>query len=327
MNIAVIGGAGYIGSHAVKLLIERGHNVTAIDNLTMGHRAAVHPKARLVVMDCAHAAALAAVFQANKIEAVMHFAALSQVGESVREPARYYRNNVANTQNLLDAMLQHGVKRFIFSSTAAIFGEPETPLIDEQHPQRPINPYGRGKRMVEGMLGDYDRAYGLRSVSLRYFNAAGADPQGELGERHDPESHLIPLVLQAASSRRAQIAIYGDDYPTPDGTCIRDYIHVWDLCSAHLLALEHLLADGRSNAFNLGNGKGFSVQEVIDSARKVTGQPIPEIIQERRHGDPAVLVADSQKAQRELRWQPQFQDLGTIVGHAWEWERKMGRSW
>ena len=221
--------------------------------------------------------------------------------------------------------LRHGVKRFIFSSTAAIFGEPETPAIDEQHPQRPINPYGRSKRMMEEMLGDYDSAYGLRSVCLRYFNAAGADPEGELGERHDPESHLIPLVLQAASGRRDHIAIYGNDYPTPDGTCVRDYIHVWDLCSAHLLALEHLLADGESDAFNLGNGKGFSVQEVIDTARRVTGQRVPEIVEERRAGDPAVLVADSQKARQILGWEPRFEGLWTIIAHAWEWEK--GEMW
>ena len=325
-SILVVGGAGYIGSHMAKMLVQSGHEVIVLDNLSTGFRDAVR-YGRLIEGDLADETLVDQIFAENSIAAVMHFAALSQVGESVREPARYYRNNVANTQNLLDAMLRHGVKRFIFSSTAAIFGEPETPAIDEQHPQRPINPYGRSKRMVEEMLGDYDSAYGLRSVCLRYFNAAGADPEGEMGERHDPESHLIPLVLQAASGRRDHIAIYGNDYPTPDGTCVRDYIHVWDLCSAHLLALEHLLADGDSDAFNLGNGKGFSVQEVIDTARRVTGQPIQEIIQERRPGDPAVLVADSRKARRELGWEPRFEDLGTIVEHAWKWERKKGRSW
>ncbi|MHB8367210.1 MAG: UDP-glucose 4-epimerase GalE [Acidithiobacillus sp.] len=325
-SILVVGGAGYIGSHMAKMLVQSGHEVIVLDNLSTGFRDAVR-YGRLIEGDLADETLVDQIFAENSIAAVMHFAALSQVGESVREPARYYRNNVANTQNLLDAMLRHGVKRFIFSSTAAIFGEPETPAIDEQHPQRPINPYGRSKRMVEEMLGDYDSAYGLRSVCLRYFNAAGADLEGELGERHDPESHLIPLVLQAASGRRDHIAIYGNDYPTPDGTCVRDYIHVWDLCSAHLLALEHLLADGESDAFNLGNGKGFSVQEVIDTARRVTGQPIREIIQERRVGDPAVLVADSQKARQILGWEPRFEGLGTIIAHAWEWERKKGRSW
>ncbi|WP_414041106.1 UDP-glucose 4-epimerase GalE [Acidithiobacillus sp. M4-SHS-6] len=325
-SILVVGGAGYIGSHMAKMLVQNGHEVIVIDNLSTGFRDAAR-YGRLMEGDLADQTLLDRIFTENSIAAVMHFAALSQVGESMREPARYYRNNVANTQNLLNAMLRHRVNHFIFSSTAAIFGEPDTPLIDEQHPQRPINPYGRGKRMVEEMLGDYDRGYGLRSVCLRYFNAAGADPEGELGERHDPESHLIPLVLQAASDRRDHIAVYGDDYPTPDGTCIRDYVHVWDLCSAHLLALEHLLADGDSNAFNLGNGTGFSVQEVIDAARRVTGRPIRARTQERRPGDPAVLVANSEKARQILGWQPGFEGLETIIGHAWEWERKKGRSW
>ena len=324
--VLVVGGAGYIGSHMVKMLVQSGHEVIVLDNLSTGFRDAVH-YGRLIEGDLADQALLDRIFAENSIAAVMHFAALSQVGESMHEPARYYRNNVANTQNLLDAMLRHGVRRFIFSSTAAIFGEPEASLINEQHPQRPINPYGRGKRMVEEMLGDYDRAYGLRSVCLRYFNAAGSDPEGELGERHDPESHLIPLVLQTASGRRDHIAVYGNDYPTPDGTCIRDYIHVWDLCSAHLLALEHLLADGGSDIFNLGNGTGFSVQAVIDTARRVTGKAIPTVVQERRAGDPAVLVADSAKARETLGWAPRFDGIDTIIAHAWEWESKKGASW
>ncbi len=325
-SVLVVGGAGYIGSHMCKMLVQHGYDVIVLDNLSTGFRDAVR-YGHLIEGDLADRILLDQVFTENSITAVLHFAALSQVGESMREPARYYRNNFVNTQNLLDAMLRHGVKTFIFSSTAAIFGEPEAPLIDEQHIRRPINPYGRSKRMVEEMLGDYDYAYGLRSVCLRYFNAAGADPEGELGERHDPESHLIPLVLQAASGRRDHIAVYGNDYPTPDGTCIRDYIHVWDLCSAHLLALEHLLTDGGSDAFNLGNGTGFSVRDVIDTARRVTGRSIPELIRERRAGDPAVLVADSQKARRELGWQPSFEGLDTIVAHAWEWERKHGTIW
>ena len=322
-SILVVGGAGYIGSHMAKMLVQSGHEVIVMDNLSTGFRDTVR-YGRLIEGDLADQALLDRIFAENSIAAVMHFATLSQVGESMREPARYYRNNVANTLNLLDAMLRHQVNRFIFSSTAAIYGEPESTLIDEQHSQRPINSYGRSKWMVEEMLADYDSAYGLRFVCLRYFNSAGADPEGELGERHDPESHLIPLVLQAASGRRENIAIYGNDYPTPDGTCIRDYIHVWDLCSAHLLALEHLLADGGSDAFNLGNGTGFSVQEVIDTARRVTGQSIPEIVQERRAGDPAVLVANSQKALRELGWEPCFEDLATIIAHAGKWERKKG---
>ena len=322
----VVGGAGYIGSHMAKMLAQSGHEVIILDNLSTGFRDAAR-HGRLIEGDLADQALLDRIFAEDDIAAVLHFAALSQVGESMREPARYYRNNVANTQNLLDAMLRHGVRRFIFSSTAAIFGDPEAPLIDEQHPQRPINPYGRSKRMVEEMLVDYDSAYSLRSVCLRYFNAAGADPEGELGERHYPESHLIPLVLQAASGRRDRIAIYGNDYSTPDGTCIRDYIHVWDLCSVHLLALEHLLADGESDAFNLGNGTGFSVQEVIDTARQVTGKTIPSLVQKRRPGDPAVLVTDSAKARTTLGWAPRFDTLDTIIAHAWEWESKKGAAW
>lgn len=323
-SILVVGGAGYIGSHMAKMLVWSGHSVIVLDNLCTGFQDAVH-YGRLVEGDLADSTLLDQIFTENDVAAVLHFAALSQVGESMREPARYYRNNVASTQNLLDAMLRHGVKRFIFSSTAAKFGEPETPLIDEQHPKRPINPYGRSKRMVEEMLADYDQAYGLRSVCLRYFNAAGADPEGELGERHDPESHLIPLVLQTASDRLDHIAVFGNDYPTPDGTCIRDYIHVWDLCSAHLLALEYLLADGESDAFNLGNGTGFSVQEVIDTARRVTGREIPVQIQNHRPGDPAILVADSQKAQRELGWEPRFAALDQLIAHAWGGRRSVVR--
>ncbi|MBU2833741.1 MULTISPECIES: UDP-glucose 4-epimerase GalE [Acidithiobacillus] len=324
--ILVVGGAGYIGSHMAKMLVQSGHEVLILDNLSTGFREAAR-YGRLLEGDLADTALLERIFGETPVAAVMHFAALSQVGESIREPARYYRNNVANTQNLLETMLRHNVRRFIFSSTAALFGEPEYTPIDEQHPQRPINPYGRSKRMVEEMLADHDSAYGLRFVSLRYFNAAGADPEGELGERHDPESHLIPLVLQAASSRQAQIAIYGDDYPTPDGTCIRDYVHVWDLCSAHLLALEHLLADRESNTFNLGNGQGFSVQEVIDTARRVTGRGIPADVQPRRPGDPAVLVADSQKARDTLNWKPRFADLTAMMEHAWSWEQQKGTAW
>ena len=319
-SVLVVGGAGYIGSHMAKMLVLSGYEVLVLDNLSTGFRDAVR-YGHLIEGDLADQTLLNWVFTNNDIDAVLHFAALSQVGESMREQSHYYRNNVSNTQNLLDAMLQHGVKHFIFSSTAAIFGEPRASLINEQHQQRPINPYGRSKRMVEEMLLDYGTAYGLRSVSLRYFNAAGADPDGELGERHNPESHLIPLVLQAALGYRDRIAIYGNDYPTPDGTCVRDYIHVWDLCSAHLLALDHLLAGGQSDAFNLGNGIGFSVREVIDSARRVTGRNIPMNVQDRRPGDPAMLVADSQKARRDLGWEPRYAALDQIITHAWAWEQ------
>ena len=321
-SVLVVGGAGYIGSHMAKMLVQGGHEVLILDNLSTGFCDAVR-YGRFIEGDLADQPLLDQVFRENDIVAVLHFAALSQVAESMREPARYYRNNVALTQNLLDTMLRHDVRRFIFSSTAAIFGEPETSVIDEKHPQRPINPYGRSKRIVEEILGDYNNAYGLRSVCLRYFNAAGADPEGELGERHDPESHLIPLVLQVASGRRDHIDIYGDDYPTPDGTCIRDYIHVWDLCSAHLLALEHLLSGGGSDVFNLGNGKGFSVREVKDTVQCVTGRPISAKINERRPGDSSILVANSDKSRRELGWTPRFNALEIIIEHAWHWELNM----
>ena len=325
-TLLVVGGAGYIGSHMVKMLAQAGYGVVVLDNLCTGFADAAR-YGTLVVGDLADPVALKALFTAHEFAAVLHFAALSQVGESVQAPDRYYRNNVANTLNLLDTMGRHQVQRFIFSSTAAIFGEPESATITEAHPQRPINPYGRSKRMVEEILADYGHSFGLRSVALRYFNAAGADPEGELGERHDPESHLIPLILQAASGRRSHIAVFGTDYPTRDGTCIRDYIHVWDLCQAHLLALQHLLADGESLALNLGNGLGFSVQEVIDGAGRVTGRKIPVRQEARRAGDPATLVADSAQARERLGWQPEYADLDTILAHAWAWEQQKGKRW
>lgn len=321
MKILVVGGAGYIGSHMVKYLSRRGHAVTVLDDLSTGHRDAVIG-AELVVGNLADRALLDQLLSQGGFDGVMHFAASSLVGESVADPAKYYRNNVAGTQNLLDAMREHGPQCFIFSSTAAIFGNPVSELIDEEHPKAPINPYGRSKLMVEQMLADYDAAYGLRSSCLRYFNAAGADPEGELGERHDPETHLIPLVLQAASGRRSHISIFGDDYDTPDGTCIRDYIHVEDLCEAHMLALQRLLDGGASRAYNLGNGNGFSVAQVIEAARAVTGQPIPAEKAPRRPGDPPRLVAASARAHEELGWTPRFDALETIIEHAWAVERK-----
>lgn len=322
MKILVVGGAGYIGSHMVKLLLRAGHAVVTLDNLATGFRDAV-VGGEFVQCDLADHAGLDAVFQRHAFDGVMHFASFIQVGESVAKPDTYYRNNFCNTLNLLDAMLAYGVKRFIFSSTAAIFGEPEYVPIDEAHPARPINPYGISKWMVEQALADYERAFGLRAVCLRYFNAAGADPEGELGERHDPETHLVPLVLQAASGRRSEIAVFGRDYDTPDGTCIRDYVHIMDLCQAHLLALDALAAGGQSDAFNLGNGNGFSVQEVIESARRVTGQEIAVRDDSRRAGDPARLVANSDRAKRILGWKPEFADLDVIVSHAWAWEQKL----
>jgi UDP-glucose 4-epimerase len=322
LNILVVGGAGYIGSHMVKMLAQRGNGVVTLDNLSTGYRDAVIG-GTLVEADLADAQALDRLFAAQRFDAVMHFASFIQVGESVREPARYYRNNFSNTLNLLEAMVAHRVGRFVFSSTAAIFGEPDYVPIDEAHPKRPINPYGLTKLMVEQALADFDRAYGLKSVCLRYFNAAGADPDGELGERHDPETHLVPLLLQVASGRREAIQVFGRDYDTPDGTCIRDYIHIVDLCEAHLLAIDYLARGNPSAQFNLGNGSGFSVQEVLDTVQRVTGRPVRAVDAPRREGDPARLVADARRARQVLGWTPRYADLDTIVAHAWAWERKV----
>lgn len=320
LKILVVGGAGYIGSHMVKMLGRYGCQVTTLDNLSAGHRDAV-VCGDFVQGDIADRPLLDNLL-ARGFDGVMHFASFIQVGESVQHPDKYYQNNVVNTLNLLDAMLAVGVKRFIFSSTAATFGEPQYSPIDEAHPQKPINPYGRTKWMVEQALADYDLAYGLKSVCLRYFNAAGADPEGQLGERHDPETHLIPLVLQAASGRRASISVFGRDYDTPDGTCIRDYIHIQDLCKAHWLALQSLISGGASQAYNLGNGNGFSVQEVIDVAEQVTGRKITVVDAPRRSGDPARLVADATLARTRLGWAPEFADLATLIEHAWRWETR-----
>jgi len=321
MKILIVGGAGYIGSHMVKYLAGKGCEITVLDNLSSGHADAVLA-GRLVEGDLADVDMLDQLFAEHSFDVVMHFASSIMVGESVEKPSMYYRNNVTNTQNLLDAMIKHGVNRFIFSSTAAIFGKPEYTPIDEKHPKAPINPYGRSKWMVEQILEDYDRAYGLKSICLRYFNAAGADPDGELGERHDPETHLIPLVLQAASGQRDAITVFGRDYDTEDGTCMRDYIHVADLCQAHWLAIQRLQSTGESGRYNLGNGNGFSVQQVIDVCRQVTGRAITVIEGERREGDPAVLVADSSRARSELGWQPHYAGLESIVEHAWKFENK-----
>ncbi|HRC71393.1 MAG TPA: UDP-glucose 4-epimerase GalE [Candidatus Competibacter sp.] len=321
MRVLVVGGAGYIGSHMVKMLDQRGCRVTVLDDLSAGYRDAV-VGGRFVLGDLGDEAVLDALFNADRFDGVMHFASYIQVGESVREPAKYYRNNTFKTQVLLDAMRSHQVNHFIFSSTAAIFGEPVRTPIDEDHPKNPINPYGRSKWMVEQMLEDYDRAYGLKAVKLRYFNAAGADPEGRLGERHDPETHLIPLVLQAAGGRRPNVTVFGADYDTPDGTCIRDYIHVADLCEAHWLALRRLWEGGESAAYNLGNGNGFSVREVIDTARTVSGRDFTVVYGERRPGDPARLVADSRRARTDLGWTPRYAELATIVEHAWHWETR-----
>jgi UDP-glucose 4-epimerase len=318
-KILVVGGAGYIGSHMVKRLGQADCEITVLDNLSGGHRDAVLT-GDFVLGDIADTQLLEGLFNRKNFDAVMHFASFIQVGESIQEPAKYYRNNVTNTLNLLEVMRDSGVDKFIFSSTAATFGEPQYSPIDEVHPQVPINHYGRTKLMVEQALQDYGLAYGLKSVCLRYFNAAGADPDGQLGERHDPETHLIPLVLMAASGRRPHISVFGRDYDTPDGTCIRDYIHINDLCEAHWLSLQSLLSGNPGQSYNLGNGNGFSVQAVIDAARRVTRKNIKVVDAPRRHGDPATLVADARLAKEKLGWAPQYADLETIIEHAWKFE-------
>ncbi len=323
-TILVMGGAGYIGSHMVKMLLEQSFRVVTLDNLATGNRQSVLG-GDFVQGDVGDPLLLERLFTGYSFAGVMHFASHIQVGESVTDPAKYYRNNVSNTLILLDAMRKHGVGCFIFSSSAAVYGEPLTVPITESHPKNPINPYGRSKWMIEEVLADYDLAYGLRSVCFRYFNAAGADPGGAIGECHTPETHLIPLVLMAASGRRPQVKLFGEDYDTPDGTCIRDYVHVNDLCQAHLLALESLLQGGGSAAFNLGNGGGFSVREVMAAAERVTGRKIPVVVAPRRAGDPARLVADASLAHQELGWRPQYSELEQIIRHAWQWEQKLAQ--
>ncbi|MFK3776065.1 UDP-glucose 4-epimerase GalE [Pseudomonas sp. NPDC089406] len=314
MKFLVVGGAGYIGSHMVKHLLDSGHEVVVADT------SPALPGIHWAELDIADAHKLDALFARHRFDAVFHFASFIQVGESVSDPARYYQNNVASTLTLLQAMLRAGVRRLVFSSTAAVYGDPHYTPIDETHPKAPINPYGRSKWMVEQVLQDYDRAYGLKSVCLRYFNAAGADPGGQLGECHEPETHLIPLILQAASGRRPAITVFGRDYATQDGTCIRDYVHVCDLASAHALAVDYLVRGGDSAVFNLGNGLGFSVQQVIDAACRVTGRLIEVREAPRRAGDPPSLVADAGKARQVLGWAPRYAALEEIVGHAWQWE-------
>jgi len=321
MNILVVGGAGYIGSHMVKRLLKDGHHVMVMDNLSKGYRDAVLCDTFFEV-DIADMAATEKVFEGHPIDAVFHFASFIEVGESVKFPEKYFQNNFEATRSLLEVMVKFHVKHFIFSSTAAVFGNPEYSPIDEKHPKRPINPYGESKLMVEKILEDFDQEHGLKSVSLRYFNAAGADPEGQLGERHQPETHLIPLVLQAASGRRDAISIFGDDYDTPDGTCVRDYIHIVDLADAHMKAIDYLNQGNASAAFNLGNGKGFSVKEIIEAARKVTGKTIPVKLEGRRAGDPPTLVADATLAKKILGWEPEFTDVRNIIQHAWNWEKR-----
>ncbi len=322
MRVLVAGGAGYIGAHMVRALLAAGHQVSVLDNLATGHRASVPETVDLIEVDLLDSPAVAAAVAAARPEAVMHFSARSLVGESVVEPALYYANNVTGTLHLLAAMRAAGCTRFVFSSTAALFGNPERTPIDESHPVAPINPYGASKQMVEQILAHFDAAYGLRYCALRYFNAAGAAPGGAIGEDHRPESHLIPLVLKTALGQREAITVFGTDYATADGTCVRDYIHVDDLCTAHLLALDHLAAGGDSRRYNLGNGAGFSVREVIDTACAVTGRKIPVVEGPRRPGDPDTLVADSGRIIADLGWRPRYPELSTIIDHAWQWHRR-----
>jgi UDP-glucose 4-epimerase len=325
MRILVTGGAGYIGSHAVKLFLARGHDVWVYDNLSMGHRAAV-PAERLIVGDLGELPRLDHALLMYRIEAIVHFAAFAFVGESVKQPGKYYQNNLVNTLHLFEAMRRHGVGRLVFSSTCATYGIPLKVPITEDEPQKPINPYGNTKLAVERALADYAAAHDWGFAALRYFNAAGASPDGSIGEDHDPETHLIPLVLQTVLGQRPNITVFGSDYPTPDGTCIRDYIHVDDLAEAHLLALE-ALGPGKHLHYNLGTGRGCSVREVIRTAEEVTGKSVPVQEGPRRAGDPPVLVAAAEKVQRELGWRPRYTDLRAIVETAWNWHRRHPRGY
>ncbi len=320
-NILVVGGAGYIGSHMCKHLSKHGYLPVVLDNLSRGHEKAVK-WGPFIEGSISDRNILKRVFSAHRIDAVMHYAAYCYVGESVTDPSMYYQNNLGDTICLLSAMVEAEVKKIVFSSSCAVYGEPKEIPITENHPQNPINPYGRTKYMVEQVLDDFKYAYGVESVSLRYFNAAGADPEGELGEDHNPETHLIPLTIQAAAGKREEIRIYGNDYPTRDGTCIRDYIHVEDLAESHLLALKRLLSGKGGGIYNLGNGVGYSVREVIDITKRITGKYIKDRVADRRDGDPAVLVGSSDKAKIELGWKPRIPDLESIVKTAWHWHQK-----
>lgn len=324
--ILITGGAGYIGAHANKALFRKGYETIVIDNLIYGHKEFLK-WGNYVQGDLGDLEALRLVFREHPVKAVMHFAAFAYVGESVEDPQKYYINNVKNTLNLLQAMLENEVRYFIFSSSCAVYGNPLKIPIPEDHPQNPINPYGQTKSMVESILRDYSNAYGLRYASLRYFNAAGADPDTEIGEWHEPETHLIPIVLDVAAGQMDHVKIFGTDYDTHDGTCIRDYIHVTDLADAHLLALEYLFKGGKSDVFNLGNGSGFSVKEVVEQARRVTGKDIKAVEWARRPGDPPVLVGSSEKAMKILKWRPRYNDLSVIIETAWEWHKVLYRDY
>ena len=322
--ILIVGGAGYIGSHVNKVLNERGYETIILDNLSYGHEESVK-WGTLCKCDLANINEVDDIFTKYDINAVMHFSSFIDVGESVRNPEKYYNNNVVNTMNLLNVMLKHDVKKFIFSSTCATYGIPQKIPLTENHPQNPINPYGWTKLMVERILKDYDTAYGLKSVILRYFNASGADESGIIGEWHNPETHLIPLILDAAMGKREDIKIFGTDYDTPDGTCIRDYIHVTDLADAHILSLEYLNKNNQSNQFNLGNGQGFSVREVIESVKRVTVRNFNVTQTQRREGDPAILIGSSKKAKDTLGWDPQYVNIDKIIETAWNWHQKLNK--
>jgi len=320
--ILIVGGAGYIGSHLNKEISKKGIKTVIFDNLSYGHKDFI--KWGIFEQgDLSNIEDIRSVFRKYPIEAVMHFAAFTYVGESVEDPQKYYMNNVKNTLNLLQVMLEENVNYFVFSSTCATYGNPVEIPITESHPQNPINPYGKGKLMVETVLKDYSDAYGFKYASLRYFNAAGADPDGEIGELHDPETHLIPLILDVAAGKREDVKIFGTDYDTPDGTCIRDYIHVTDLAEAHILALEYLQKGGESNVFNLGNGNGFSVKEVIETAKEITGKDIKAVESNRRPGDPPILIGSSKKAMEILNWKPKYHDLSKIIETAWNWHKNI----
>jgi UDP-glucose 4-epimerase len=320
-KILVLGGAGYVGSHMVRTLRSVGYLPLVIDDLSGGFANSIK-EADLIIGSIADQNFLRSVFSSHSFSAVMHFASHISVGESVNHPGKYYSNNLISSIGLLDVMREFQVNKIIFSSTAAVYGNPLYSPIDEKHPTKPINPYGRTKLMVEDVLKDYELAYGLRSVCLRYFNAAGADPEGFLGERHDPETHLIPLILQTLSGRRDSFYLFGDNYNTPDGTCIRDYVHVNDLCSAHLLALNKLLTGGNSSIYNLGYGVGYSIREVIEIAEIITDRRLKYLIKPKREGDSPELVANANLCRDELGWSPKYADLKTIIKHAWQWEQK-----
>lgn len=318
--ILVTGGAGYIGSHFVKFLVEKGKEVVVFDNLSRGHMEAVHPKALFERVDILDYDQLVSALRKYKIEAVVHFAAFAYVGESVEKPEMYYQNNVVGSFNLIKAVKECGIKKFVFSSTCSLYGNPYKVPISEEEPTKPINPYAQTKLMIEKILADFDTAYGLKYVALRYFNAAGADFEGKIGESHSPETHLIPIVLEAALGKREKVMIFGDDYETEDGTCIRDYIHIYDLADAHLKALEYLDAYNSSDIFNLGTGSGYSVKEIIKTAESVTEKYIKTEITGRREGDPAVLVADNKKARNVLKWVPKY-NLEEVISSAWNWHK------